>query len=64
MRDARLFAPQLTALADPVAARLAELGAADTVAGLAAAVLARAPGRVARLALLDTDHRAETAGCA
>jgi pimeloyl-ACP methyl ester carboxylesterase len=82
MCDARLFAPQIAALAATRAIHVAPLTDHDTTAALANAVLAdapprfalaglsmggivameimaRAPDRVARLALLDTNHRAE-----
>jgi pimeloyl-ACP methyl ester carboxylesterase len=83
MCDARLFAPQVEALAGLAPVAVGDLTGAPTVQGLAASVLAaapdrfalaglsmggivamevvrQAPGRVARLALLDTNHRAET----
>lgn len=83
MCDRRLFAPQVAALADLAPVSVADLTGADTVEGLAEAVLAaapdrfalaglsmggivamevcrQAPERVTRLALLDTNHRAET----
>ena len=84
MCDARLFAPQVDALADLAAITIGDLTGASTIEGLAASVLAtaperfalaglsmggivamevvrQAPVRVTRLALLDTNHRAETA---
>lgn len=83
MCDARLFAPQIEAVADLASVTVGDLTAAVTVQALAAAVLAaapdrfalaglsmggtvamevlrQAPERVARLALLATNHRAET----
>ena len=83
MCDARLFAPQVAALAADRAVTVAPLTAHDSVGDLAAAVLAdapprfalgglsmggivamevlrRAPERVERLALLDTNPLAET----
>ncbi|MCB1312775.1 MAG: alpha/beta fold hydrolase [Sedimentitalea sp.] len=82
MCDARLFAPQIAALAPDRPVTVPDLTGQDTMAALAAAVLAtaperfalaglsmggivamevirQAPGRVARLALLDTNPRAE-----
>ena len=85
MCDARLFAQQVAALSRTRPVHLAPIGARDTVAALADAVLAhapprfalaglsmggivamevlrRAPERVERLALLDTNPMAETEG--
>ncbi len=82
MCDARLFAPQIAALSPDRPVTVPDLTGQDTMAVLAAAVLAsaperfalaglsmggivamevirQAPGRVARLALLDTNPRAE-----
>ncbi|MBI1173473.1 alpha/beta fold hydrolase [bacterium] len=84
MCDARLYGPQIAALSRRRAVLLAPLADADTVGGLADAILAaapvqfalaglsmggivamemlrRAPTRIARLALLDTNPRAELA---
>lgn len=85
--DARLFAPQLPALAARTSVRIAETRLDDTLAGMAERLLAeaperfalcglsmggyvcfevmrRAPERVSRLALLDTQARADTAEAA
>jgi pimeloyl-ACP methyl ester carboxylesterase len=82
MCDARLYAPQLAAMSGGRAVHLAPIGGHDTMAALAADVLAhtpprfalaglsmggivamemlrQAPERVERLALLDTNPRAE-----
>jgi pimeloyl-ACP methyl ester carboxylesterase len=82
MCDARLFGPQIAALSGHRPLHLAPIGGHDTMAGLAAEILAhapprfallglsmggivamealrQAPGRVDRLALLDTNPRAE-----
>ena len=82
MCDARLFGPQINAFSPSRAVGVADLTGHDTMAGLAAHVLAEAPGRfalaglsmggivamevvrqapdrVAKLALLDTNPRAE-----
>lgn len=84
MCDARLFAPQIAALSARYTLHVPSLTGADTMPGLAEAVLAaapprfallglsmggilameivaRAPDRVERLALLDTNPFAETA---
>ncbi len=83
MCDARLYGPQIAALSGSRAVHLAPIGGHDTMAALAAEVLAhapprfalaglsmggivameilrQAPDRVERLALLDTNPRAET----
>lgn len=83
MCDARLFAPQIAAFSRDRAVQVAPLGGHDSMAALAAAVLAdapprfalaglsmggivameimaQAPDRVVRLALMDTNPRAET----
>ena len=83
MCDARLYGPQVAALSGRWTVHLAPIGGHDTMAALAAEVLAhapprfallglsmggivamevlrQAPGRVERLALLDTNPRAET----
>ena len=83
MCDARLFGPQTAALSGHRPVHLAPIGGHDSMAALAAEVLAhapprfalaglsmggivamevlrQAPGRVERLALLDTNPRAET----
>ncbi|WP_372421900.1 alpha/beta fold hydrolase [Salinarimonas chemoclinalis] len=85
MCDARLFAPQLAALSAGRTVIVPDVSGADTIAALAAAVLAdappsfalaglsmggivamemarQAPERVRRLALLDTDPRADSEG--
>lgn len=82
MCDGRLYAPQVAAISGRRAVHLAPIGGHDTMAALAADVLAhapprfalaglsmggivamevlrQAPGRVERLALLDTNPRAE-----
>ena len=82
MCDARLYGPQVAAISGRRAVHLAPIGGHDTMAALAAEVLAhapprfalaglsmggivamevlrQAPGRVERLALLDTNPRAE-----
>ncbi|KAA2244243.1 alpha/beta fold hydrolase [Salinarimonas soli] len=84
MCDARLFAPQVSALSDVAEPWVGDIGGADSIEALAGDILARAPfdrfalaglsmggivamailraapERVERLALLDTNHRAET----
>ncbi|MGP9822354.1 alpha/beta fold hydrolase [Salinarimonas sp. NSM] len=85
MCDARLFAPQIAALSAGRTVIVPDVSGADTIAALAAAVLAdappafalaglsmggivamemarQAPDRVRRLALLDTDPRADSEG--
>jgi pimeloyl-ACP methyl ester carboxylesterase len=71
--DPALWAPQLGALADAADCRVADMTLDDTIAGMAARVLAaaperfslaevmrQAPERVERLALLDTSAKPDT----